>query len=85
MLKKSLLMIIGSITFLVGMVLFPLPVPFGLPTMLIGLAIMFKASNKVKRIVIRMSDKNKHTRKAWQKVKTYRKHKKSSAPTDPLS
>lgn len=85
MLKKSLLMIFGSITFMVGMVLFPLPVPFGLPMMLIGLAIMFKASNKVKRIVIRLSDKNKHTRKAWQKVKNHRKHKKSSAPTDPLS
>ncbi len=81
MLKKSLLMTLGVIIFVIGMILFPLPVPFGLPTMIVGLAIMFKASNKVKRRVIRWSDKNHHTRKAWQKVRDYRRSKKTSTST----
>ncbi len=80
MLKKSLLLTVGGIIFVIGMILFPLPVPFGLPTMILGLAIMFKASNKVKRRVIKLLDKNQHTRKAWQKVKTYRRQKKEDLP-----
>lgn len=78
MLKKSLLMTIGGLIFVIGMILFPLPVPFGLPAMIVGLAIMFKASNKVKRSVIRLSEKNQHTRKPWQKVRNYRRRRKSS-------
>ncbi|WP_305910033.1 hypothetical protein Q9L42_002360 [Methylomarinum sp. Ch1-1] len=77
MLKKSLLMAIGASIFCIGMILFPLPLPLGLPTMLVGLAIMFKASDSVKRKVIRWSDKNHHTRKAWQKVRDYRRRKKA--------
>lgn len=76
MLKKTLLLSSGSVIFLVGMILFPLPVPFGLPTMIVGLAIMFKASYKVKRTVIRLSDKNLHSRRVWQKVRSYRQAKK---------
>ncbi|WP_036300597.1 hypothetical protein [Methylomarinum vadi] len=80
MLKKSLLMTLGAIIFVIGMILFPLPVPFGLPTMIVGMAIMFKASDKVKRKVIRWSDKNHHTRNAWQKVRDYRRRKRASLP-----
>ncbi|MDF1583245.1 MAG: hypothetical protein RQ733_12885 [Methyloprofundus sp.] len=78
MVKKSLLLMLGSIIFVIGMILFPLPVPFGLPTMVVGLAIMFKASNKVKRRVIKLFDKNQYSRKAWQKAKDYRRSKKQS-------
>ncbi|MBE0469454.1 MAG: hypothetical protein IBX55_08130 [Methyloprofundus sp.] len=78
MVKKTLLLVLGSIIFVIGMILFPLPVPFGLPTMVVGLAIMFKASNKVKRRVIKLFDKNQHSRKAWQKAKDYRRSKKQS-------
>lgn len=77
MIKKTLLLTIGGIIFVIGMILFPLPVPFGLPTMIVGLAIMFKASNEVKRRVIKLFDKNRHTRKAWQKARDYRRQKKS--------
>lgn len=78
MVKKSLLLILGGFIFVIGMILFPLPVPLGLPTMIVGLAIMFKASNKVKRRVIRLLDKNQYSRKAWQKAKDYRRSKKAS-------
>jgi len=47
------------------MILFSLPVPSGLLEMVVGFAIMFKASNKVKRRVISLFDSNKHSRKAW--------------------
>jgi len=57
MLKKTLLLSCGSLVFVIGMILFPLPVPLGLPTMILGLAMMLKASNKIKRIVIRLSNK----------------------------
>jgi len=76
MLKKSLLLGIGSVTFIIGMILFPLPVPLGLPVMLIGLAIMFKASNKVKRKIIRLADQHHHSRKIWQKFRNHRQRKK---------
>ncbi len=76
MLQKSLYMVSGSVLFVIGMILFPLPVPFGLPTMLIGLALMFKASDKVKRRVIRLSNKNPHSRKLWQKVRQKRIERK---------
>jgi hypothetical protein len=84
MLKKSLLLSVGGIIFVIGMILFPLPVPFGLPTMIVGLAIMFRASDKVKRRVIRWTDKNHHTRMAWLRFKDYRRRKKL-AQADKLS
>ncbi|MFK5948340.1 MAG: hypothetical protein QM500_06185 [Methylococcales bacterium] len=76
MLKKTLLMSTGSTLFFIGLILFPLPVPFGLPVMLIGLSIMFKASNSFKRKAIRLFDKNRYSRQAWKKVKGYRKNQK---------
>ncbi len=66
----------GSTLFFIGLILFPLPVPFGLPVMLIGLSIMFKASNSFKRKAIRLFDKHRYSRQAWQKVKGYRKNQK---------
>ena len=68
----------GSVIFVMGMIIFPLPVPvpFGLPTMILGLTIMFKASNKVKRRVLQLLDKTHRTRMVWKKVKTYRRQKK---------
>jgi hypothetical protein len=77
MLKKSFLMLTGSVIFIIGMILFPLPVPFGLPTMLVGLAIMLKASNKVKKVLIIWSAKHPLSRQLWQAFKTYRRRKKS--------
>ncbi len=71
-------MITGSILFVIGMILFPLPVPFGLPVMVVGMLMMLKASNKVKRHLIRLSDKNQHTRKVWNKLKVYRRSQKSA-------
>lgn len=78
MLKKSLLMTIGMIVFIIGVILFPVPLPLGLPTMLIGLAIMFKASDRVKRKVIRWSDKTPITKKLRHRIRAYRRRKKSS-------
>jgi len=78
MLKKSILLTVGGTLFIIGVILFPLPVPLGLPTMILGLAFMFKASNKVKRKVIRLLDKNHHTRKLWKKVTIYRRQKKEN-------
>ena len=60
-------MTVGGTAFTAGVILFPLPVPFGLPVMLIGLSIMFKTSNKVKRTVIRLFKKNRHSERLWCK------------------
>ena len=60
-------MTIGGVTFITGAVLSPLPVPFGFPTMIIGLSIMLKASHKVKRTLIRLFKKNRHSEKVWRK------------------
>lgn len=76
MLKKYLLMGLGISIFIIGVILFPIPVPLGLPTMLIGLAVMFKASNRVKRLVIRTSIKYHYTNKLWQQIKAFRYKRK---------
>jgi hypothetical protein len=72
-LKKSLLMTTGSVVFVVGMILFPLPVPFGLPTMIVGLSIMLKASNDVKRLIIRLFKLHPRTEKLWRNVRALRR------------
>ncbi len=76
MLKKSILMTIGILVFVIGMILFPLPVPFGLPIMIVGMAIMFKASDRFKRKVVRWSWNNVYARIVWSKFKDYRKKRK---------
>jgi hypothetical protein len=50
-----------------------LPVPLGLPTMVIGLSIMLKASNQIKRTVIRLFKKNRHSSHVWRKVRALRR------------
>ena len=75
--KNKVLLTIGGILFVTGMILFPLPVPFGLPVMMISLAMMLKASFKVKRIVIHLSDKNESTRKTWQITRNLLRRKKN--------
>lgn len=72
MLRKSLLMTIGGVVFVIGMILFPLPVPFGLPTMIVGLSIMLKASNDVKRLIIRLFKLHPQTEKLWRKTRALR-------------
>jgi predicted membrane channel-forming protein YqfA (hemolysin III family) len=75
MLKKPIMMTIGGVTFITGMILFPLPVPFGFPTMIIGLSIMLKASHKVKRTLIRWFKKNRHSEKIWRKSRELRRQR----------
>ena len=76
MIKKTLFMSIGGTLFIIGMILFPLPVPLGIPVMIIGLSLMFKASDKLKRKAIRLFDNHPHSRNAWQKIRDYRLRKK---------
>lgn len=80
MLKKSFLMTTGSIIFIVGLILFPLPVPFGLPTMVIGLSIMLKASARTRRVVVSLVRKNQYSSSLWQKTRhLQRKYRKQKA------
>jgi len=76
MVIKTLLLGGGCVIFIIGMILFPLPVPLGIPTMLLGLAIMFKASNRIKRKVLWYCNKNAYSRNIFLKVKAYRLEKK---------
>ncbi len=71
MIKKSFLTVLGCVIFMVGVILFPLPVPLGLPTMIIGLVILFKASDRMKRKIIRSANKNRYTRKVWLKLRSH--------------
>jgi len=76
MIKKTLLMSVGTVVFIIGLIIFPLPLPFGIPIMIIGLSLMFKASDKVKRIAIKRFNKHAYSRYTWQKVRDYRLRKK---------
>lgn len=66
-------MTVGGTVFAAGLILFPLPVPLGLPAMVIGLSIMLKASNKIKRTVIRLFKKNRHSTQVWRKGRELRR------------
>ncbi|MCB1985540.1 MAG: hypothetical protein KDF49_08925 [Nitrosomonas sp.] len=69
MIKRAVLMSVGTVVFVIGVILFPLPGPFGIPTMVIGLSIMLKASNRVKRLTIRLVHKNRHSSRFWRKIR----------------
>ena len=78
MIIRTFLVSLGLIIFLLGIILFPLPGPFGIPTMMIGMTIMLKASNKVKRIVLRLAHRNNHSSQIWLKMR--RKHQRMRKP-----
>ena len=69
MIVRTFLMATGMIIFIIGLILFPMPAPLGLPVMAIGLSIMLKASNQVKRFTIRLVRKNSHSNHLWRKVR----------------
>jgi hypothetical protein len=67
---RSFLLGTGMVIFVLGMLLFPLPGPFGIPTMAIGLSIMLKASNRVKRLTLRLVHRNRHSSRIWQRMRS---------------
>lgn len=69
MLKQSLLMTVGVTIFVTGVILFPMPIPLGLPVMIIGMTIILKGSNQVKRVIIRLINKNQHSGLLWRKTR----------------
>ncbi|SEM80194.1 PGPGW domain-containing protein [Nitrosomonas marina] len=78
MIKRTLLTGVGTIIFVFGIVLFPLPGPFGLPTMAIGLTILLKASNRIKRLTINLVRKNRLTSALWRKTREF--HRRIRSP-----
>lgn len=77
MIIRTFLMATGMIIFIIGLILFPMPAPLGLPVMAIGLSIMLKASNQVKRITIRLVRKNSHSNQLWRKVRQLSKRNRN--------
>lgn len=70
MIIRSFLLGTGMIIFVLGLMLFPLPGPFGIPTMTIGLSIMLKASNRVKRLTLRLVHRNRHSSRIWRNTRS---------------
>lgn len=73
MLKRVALTSTGGIIFIIGLILFPMPVPLGIPIMIIGLSIILKGSNKVKRLVINLIKKNRYSNQLWRKTRDLHK------------
>lgn len=73
MLKRVVLTSIGGIIFIIGLILFPMPVPLGIPTMIIGLSIILKGSNRAKRLVISFIKKNRYSNQFWRKTRDLHK------------
>ncbi len=77
MVVRSLLLSAGMIIFLLGIMLFLVPGPFGIPTMAIGLSIMLKASNTVKRLTLRLVRRNRHSSRLWYRMRNlYKRFRK---------
>lgn len=70
MIIRSFLLSVGMIIFVLGIMLFLFPGPFGIPTMAIGLSIMLKASNTVKRLTLRLVHKNRHSSRIWYSMRS---------------
>ena len=73
MLKRVALTSTGGIIFIIGLILFPMPVPLGIPIMIIGLRIILKGSNKAKRLVINLIKKNRYSNQLWRKTRDLHK------------
>jgi len=61
------------IVFIIGIILFPMPGSFGIPTMVFGLSIMLEASSRVKRLTVRLVHKNRHSSYFWRKIRDLHK------------
>ena len=73
MLKRVALTSTGGIIFIIGLILFPMPVPLGIPIMIIGLSIILKGSNKAKRLVINLIKKKRYSNQLWRKTRDLHK------------
>ena len=73
MLKRVALTSTGGIIFIIGLILFPMPVPLGIPIMIIGLSIILKGSNKAKRLAINFIKKNRYSNQLWRKTRDLHK------------
>lgn len=73
MLKRVALTSTGGIIFIIGLILFPMPVPLGIPTMIIGLSIILKGSNRAKRLTINLIKKNRYSNQLWRKTRDLQK------------
>ncbi len=73
MVKKTLLLSSGGLIFLIGMITFPMPVPIGLPLMIIGMTIMLRTSPTARKKFIKLARRNPHTHKVWRRARSYRK------------
>ena len=73
MLKRVALTSTGGIIFIIGLILFPMPVSLGIPIMILGLSIILKGSNKAKRLVINLIKKNRYSNQLWRKTRDLHK------------
>jgi len=60
----------GSLLIIVGIILFPLPVPFGLPCMILGAILVMKSSFRAKRYIIRSGHHNSSLVRRFRGKKT---------------
>jgi hypothetical protein len=55
LLWKWLMILIGMLLLIIGLITFPLPIPIGLPILLLGLVMVIRHSSDAKRYLIRLS------------------------------
>lgn len=60
----------GSLLMIVGLILFPLPVPFGLPCMILGAILVMKSSFRAKRYIVRSGHHNSSIVRRFRRKKT---------------
>ncbi len=75
MIIRNVLFSIGITLFIIGMILTPLPIPFGVPIMLLGLFILIKSSFKSKRWAVSLINKNRHIQKTVNRFRSYGKNR----------
>jgi len=65
-LQKEMILAIGWLIFIVGVLTFPLPIPLGLPLLVIGAVIVLKRSIWAKRAYIRFRLYVRRKQPAWK-------------------
>jgi len=57
-LTKWLMICLGILLLIIGLLTFPLPLPIGLPILLVGITLLLRYSSEAKRLLLRLSKRH---------------------------
>jgi len=69
-LTKWLMILVGILLLIIGLLTFPLPLPIGLPILLVGIALLLRYSSDAKRFLLRLSKRHPRLRELLNRLRS---------------